>query len=191
MSSGSTGGTGLDAGDGGTLRYLTCSTRRAARAPLRRRMPTGQRPPARPGLSSPPPPSLILRTHAFTTMHPTPHYKRATETELPPENGSRDREGSDSWEAVARKNGAHDCAPRATDGGGERTRRRRAVTSRLISTPVSAGTLHAGQAPGRREAQVRHRTNNNNVYTAQCTTDCTQAPLACVITNLSKLRLRH
>lgn len=30
-------------GEGGTLRYLTCSTWRAARAPLRRRMPTGQR----------------------------------------------------------------------------------------------------------------------------------------------------
>lgn len=55
-------------GEGGTLRYLTCSTRRAARTPLRRKMPTGQR---RPEPSSPPSASLMLYGRAFSTMHDT------------------------------------------------------------------------------------------------------------------------
>ncbi|OWR45515.1 hypothetical protein KGM_216014B, partial [Danaus plexippus plexippus] len=55
MSSGSTM-VGGGVGEGGTVRYLTWSTWRAARAPLRRRMPTGQRR----GLGSSP--ALMART---------------------------------------------------------------------------------------------------------------------------------
>lgn len=133
MSSGSTAGSGLGAGDGGTLRYLTCSTRRAARAPLRRRMLTGQR---RPGLSSspaappgslPPPPSLILRIQAFTTMHlaaPLAADTSTTEaaTRRAPAAGCRRQ---DAGGCRGAKNAAHVCAPRSTEtaAGSERGER--------------------------------------------------------------------
>lgn len=162
MSSGSTVGEGLGAGDGGTLRYLTCSTRRAARAPLRRRIPTGQRAPDRPPLSSQPPPpaELILRTHT-----------------APPCTDTFTTAESDTIDRGTRVCSTHVCVARPTEGGCERTRRRRAVTSRLISTPVCAGTPTAAYDTPRRNDTP----NNTSVYTAQCTANCKHTLLHAVV----------
>lgn len=144
MSSGSTGGSGLEAGagEGGTLRYLTCSTRRAARTPLRRRMLTGQRrpelssSPAAPPPSLPPPPSLILRIQAFTTMHYAALFTADTSTghrdATSDAGGRRLSQKRRRWrESLSQKRrsrlrAAIDWDGALTSAHGERTLRRRA-----------------------------------------------------------------
>lgn len=162
MSSGSACGTGAGAGDGGTLRYLTCSMRRAARAPLLRRMPTGQRRPELSSPSAPPPPSLILRTHAFTTMHDTLHCTRNTHTKLPlrlPRRGrcyvpTREERGTKKSVAKKRRSRLRAAADwRRRREGREDAPAARVVTSRVISTPVCAprATRPCLQAPSSRK----------------------------------------
>lgn len=125
-------GVGVVGAAGGTLRYLTCSTHRAARTPLRRRMPAGQR---RAGVASPAPLELILRSHAFTTMRARASEQARTSRKI---QRSRLRAASD-WSDCGRTEARE--PPRAAR---RRHPRGRAVTSRARTiAPELAPTSNA------------------------------------------------
>lgn len=168
MSSGSACGGAVGDGAGGTLRYLTCSTRRAARAPLRRKMPTGQRRDAASSPPSPASPALMLRSHAFTTMHRSRRWRRRQRSL---HHAALLRETKTSRTCARRVSNIAKNRSRLRSAADWRRRREaedepaeaRALTSRLISARRAPERAWAPPPPprGARESP-RHATSLRN-----------------------------